>query len=257
MHTALTIARSGHTVVATMRNLDKTPCARRRKPKASTSANLMSTRGLRGCLRAGRMGLRVHRRAHQHAGHGYIRSLEQTPMEEVQALFDVNFYGVVRCTRAVLPGRREQKSGHVFPISSVGGLVGQPMNEYYCACKFALEGLMKSLASYAQPFFGVRVAIIEPAGIATEFVNRVMSDVQQSRKIFNDAYAPMLGAYQRQMSQPECTSRTQAPQQVADVVRTCVEAERPHLRYPTSARARAFTRFKLYADETGDRGLAF
>ena len=68
---------------------------------------------------------------------------------------------VIRMTKAVLPIMRSQREGRVINISSVGGLVGQPFNEIYCAAKFGVEGYTESLASYIQPEFNIKFTIIE------------------------------------------------------------------------------------------------
>ena len=79
------------------------------------------------------------------AGKGFLRPIEQANYEEMENIFSVNFFGVIRCLKTALPFFREQKRGHVIAISSVGGLVGQPLNEVYCASKFALEEIMQLL----------------------------------------------------------------------------------------------------------------
>ena len=78
-------------------------------------------------------------------------------------------------TKAVLPIMRSQREGRVINISSVGGLVGQPFNEIYCAAKFGVEGYTESLASYIQPEFNIKFTIIEPSGIQSEFMPNIMN----------------------------------------------------------------------------------
>jgi short-subunit dehydrogenase len=73
------------------------------------------------------------------AGFGYVRALEQSSLTDVQAVFDVNYLGIVRCMKAVIPHMRERRQGHIATVSSVGGIVGQPLNEIYCSAKFAVE----------------------------------------------------------------------------------------------------------------------
>ena len=109
---------------------------------------------------------------------GFIRTTEQVTEDETEWVMGVNFTGVVRCTKAVLPHMRERRTGHIINITSVGGRVGQPFNELYCAAKFAVEGYTESLASYVQPAFNIKFSMIKPGGIATEFVSNVMGMVQ-------------------------------------------------------------------------------
>lgn len=77
--------------------------------------------------RHGRIDVRIN-----NAGMGYAPSLEQADEDDIQKILDINYMGVVRCTKAVLPHMRQARAGHVINISSVGGLVGQPFNEIYC-----------------------------------------------------------------------------------------------------------------------------
>ena len=109
------------------------------------------------------------------AGAGFIRSAEQASMKAIAPLLNLTFSGTIRCIKAVLPFMRKQKKGHIINISSVGGLVGQPMNEIYCAAKFAVEGLTESMATYLTPYFNIKTSIIEPGGIITEFGNNIMN----------------------------------------------------------------------------------
>jgi len=84
------------------------------------------------------------------AGAGYVRSTEQAPEAEIEWVTDVNYMGVVRCTKAVLPHMRKQRSGHIIAVTSVGGLVGQPFNEFY------VSGVSARYLIDRRDFFGGR-----------------------------------------------------------------------------------------------------
>ena len=103
------------------------------------------------------------------AGAGFAKATEQSSEEEIRWVTEVNYHGVVFCTQAVLSYMRNQKSGRIISITSVGGLVGQPFNELYCGAKFAVEGFMEGLATYVSDAFNIKISNIEPGGIATEF----------------------------------------------------------------------------------------
>ena len=96
-----------------------------------------------------------------------MKSTEQATIEEVSWVMDVNFMGVVRCTQAVLPHMRRAKAGHIINITSVGGLVGQPFNEFYCGAKFAVEGLTQILADEYEHAGRIRVNSLNPGGTRT------------------------------------------------------------------------------------------
>lgn len=95
------------------------------------------------------------------AGFGYLRALGQAPVEDIHRVFDTNVYGVMHTIQAALPLLRNSGYAHIVATSSVGGLVGQPMNEIYCASKFAVEGLLESLATYYKPQFNIDVTLLE------------------------------------------------------------------------------------------------
>jgi NAD(P)-dependent dehydrogenase (short-subunit alcohol dehydrogenase family) len=105
------------------------------------------------------------------AGVGAVRTLEELSMADLRAAMEINFYGVVRATKAVLPSMRRRGEGRLIAVSSVGGALGQPFTEAYCAAKFAVEGLYESLHPVAAQF-GVKVSIVEPGPVATEFSGR-------------------------------------------------------------------------------------
>ena len=188
------------------------------------------------------------------AGAGYVRSTEQAPMSEIEWVMDVNFMGVVRCTKAVIGHMRQQRSGHVITVSSVGGLVGQPFNEIYCGAKFGVEGYMEAMASYITPSFGVKFTVVEPGGIQSEFAASVLKQVQETGGMLEDEYLPILqkyvgGAQERQAG----TDIYQTCDEVAAVVMTCVQAEDPPLRCRTSNWGESFCALKTDLDPDGKK----
>jgi len=107
------------------------------------------------------------------AGYGAMGALEAATEEQVKQQFDVNLFGLIAVTNAVLPGMRQQKSGIIINISSVGGRVSFPFCSLYHATKFAVEGLTESLQYELNPL-GIRLKIVEPGGYKTEFSGRSM-----------------------------------------------------------------------------------
>jgi NAD(P)-dependent dehydrogenase (short-subunit alcohol dehydrogenase family) len=105
------------------------------------------------------------------AGFGYMAAVEEGEDDEVRAMFATNFFGLVDVTRAVLPGMRKRRSGHILNISSIGGFVGFPGVGYYNATKFAVEGLSEALAKEVEPL-GIKVIIVEPGPFRTDWAGR-------------------------------------------------------------------------------------
>ena len=171
---------------------------------------------------------------------------------------DLNYYGVVRCTKAVLPFMRNQREGHIINITSVGGLVGQPFNEFYCAAKFAVEGYTESLASYVEDNFGIKFSLIEPGGIVTEFIKSAMGKTVTYGQSTLPEYAPILQKYLEGMQKryASSTERTyQTAVEVAEVIVHVAENENQPLRIRTSQWAESFCNFKTEADSDGTKLL--
>jgi NAD(P)-dependent dehydrogenase (short-subunit alcohol dehydrogenase family) len=103
------------------------------------------------------------------AGYGVTGAVEEASEKEIASLYDTNVFGLLRVTRAVLPHMRQQRSGHIVNISSIGGLAGMPGWGIYNSTKFAVEGLSEALAAELAPL-GIGVTIVEPGPFRTEFL---------------------------------------------------------------------------------------
>ena len=103
------------------------------------------------------------------AGYGLLGFFEETTVNDAQAQFATNLFGVLNVTRAALPVMRSARKGRIFNVSSLGGLLGTQFGSLYCATKFALEGFSESLAKEVAPF-GISVTIVEPGPFRTDFL---------------------------------------------------------------------------------------
>ncbi|KAB7843689.1 oxidoreductase [Streptomyces mobaraensis] len=158
------------------------------------------------------------------AGYGYLAAVEEGEDDEVRALFDTNVFGLIDTTKAVLPGMRARRSGHIVNMSSLGGLAGFGATGYYHATKFAVEGLSESLAAEVAPL-GIHVTIVEPAAFRTNWSGPSM---RQSAVVIDD-YAPTAGT--RRTSTFATYGRQPGdPARAARAVLDAVTAERPPLR---------------------------
>lgn len=187
------------------------------------------------------------------AGFGYLRALGQAPFTDIERIFDTNVYGVMHTIRAALPLLRKTGYGHIVATSSVGGLIGQPMNEIYCASKFAVEGLLESLATYYKPQFNIDITLLEPGAIATEFNKTVLGHVADTGGILEDEYKPILDAYTGTFLKRNVEPQT--AESVADVMWDLVQLETKPLRLRTSERAEEFVSRKVSTDPTGLDGV--
>ncbi|MGD9661856.1 MAG: oxidoreductase [Porticoccaceae bacterium] len=112
------------------------------------------------------------------AGYGFIGAVEEASDDEIHHQFDVNFFGLVSMTKAVLPLMRAQRSGTIINLSSIAGVRGGSGGGYYSATKWAVEGLSEALAAEGEPL-GIRVLIVEPGPFRTDFANRSLAFAQQ------------------------------------------------------------------------------
>ncbi|WP_432753854.1 SDR family NAD(P)-dependent oxidoreductase [Streptomyces sp. JL2001] len=182
----------------------------------------------------------------KNAGAGHVGTLELESVDDVREVMEVNFFGVVNVSKAALPHLRAT-GGRLVTVTSVGGVIGQPFNEAYCAAKFAVEGYMESLAPVAGAV-GVRVSVVEPGAVATEFVNNIGLDVE-ARLAAAGPYADAMRHY-IDRTVGSFLDGAQTPAGAAEAVMEALGAETPAFRIQTSPWAREFTGVKL-ADRDG------
>ena len=105
------------------------------------------------------------------AGIGYFGAIEESDEAEVRRMFEINVWGLSAMTRAVLPGMRRRRRGHIINISSIGGLRAFPAVGYYNATKFAVVGFSDALSQEVAPL-GIKVTVVEPSGFRTDWAGR-------------------------------------------------------------------------------------
>ena len=254
LSTAVQFAQQGFTVVATMRDTTKAgPLEARVREAGATidvrALDVQDDASIANCVQGvlqtyGRIDLLVN-----NAGAGYLGTMEQTSLEDLRRTMEVNFFGVWRVTQAVFPIMRAAGSGRILTVTSVGGLIGQPFNDAYCAAKFAVEGFMEGLAPVAKRL-GIALSLIEPGPVNTNFVASVEATLPTSTDEQQTIYGPMLESY---MGETRKTFATlgQTPDQVGEVIIQAATAENPHFRYTTSEMIQNLVSQK-YVDPSGD-----
>lgn len=158
------------------------------------------------------------------AGIGYFSSVEESVEEETRKMFEINFWGLMHVTNAVLPQMRSQKSGHIINFSSIGGLASFPTLGYYHATKYAVEGISESLAQEVKPF-NIYVTLIEPSGFRTDWSGRSSAKTQPSTPDYVETLSPTF-----QYMALGGGNEAGDPKKAAEAVLTVVEAENPPLR---------------------------
>ncbi|MET0382436.1 MAG: oxidoreductase [Burkholderiaceae bacterium] len=127
------------------------------------------------------------------AGYGYQSSVEEGVESEIRAQFDVNVFGLFALTRAVLPGMRARRKGHVISLSSVAGFVGFMGSGYYSASKHAVEGWSDALAAEVGPL-GIKVSCVEPGPFRTDWAGRSLKQTPSRIADYGQTAAARLAA---------------------------------------------------------------
>ena len=164
---------------------------------------------------------------------------EESSIELARSIFDTNFFGIVRMTRAVVPHMRRQGSGRIINIGSVFGFLPAPYMALYAATKHAVEGYSESL-DHELRTRGIRVSVIEPANTNTQFDANLL---EPDAKV--DTYREARAAMGDRLK--ELIESADPPSVVADTVLKAAVAARPKLRYPAGWRASVLQLLRRFA----------
>ncbi len=156
------------------------------------------------------------------AGYGYQASVEEGVESEIRAQFDANVFGLFSMTRAVLPGMRARRRGHVLNIASVAGFCGFPGSGYYAASKHAVEGWSDALAAEGAPL-GIKVTCIEPGPFRTDWAGR---SLRQTPNRIED-YAGTAGARMRGTAEVSGRQAGDPARAAAAMIRVTEEEDPP------------------------------
>jgi NAD(P)-dependent dehydrogenase (short-subunit alcohol dehydrogenase family) len=234
--TAVTLARGGHTVFATMRNpagggSEIGALAKAEKlPITVLTMDVDDDASVRAALaqalgQSGRIDVLVN-----NAGIGVHGSVEELPLSEFRRTMETNFFGALRCIQAVAPGMRERRHGWIVNVTSVAGRIANAPQAPYAASKWALEAASEALAQEMKPF-GVRVAIVEPGIIATPIFGKVAPGPASSHYPNARRLEALFAA---SLKNPV------SPYVVGEAIRRIVESESWQLRYPVGPDAAPF-----------------
>lgn len=186
--------------------------------------------------KAGRIDLLVN-----NAGIGLLGGAEESSIAQAQALFDVNLFGILRVTNAVLPAMRRRGKGRIVNMSSILGLIPAPYNALYASTKHALEGYSESL-DHELRAFGIRVILVEPAYTRTSFEDNLMAP-DRSLDVYDLARAGGKAIMR------EATQVGDAPEVVAETVLKAATATVPRRRYAAGKMARQTSFLRRFVPE--------
>jgi NAD(P)-dependent dehydrogenase (short-subunit alcohol dehydrogenase family) len=231
--TSLLLARNGFYTYATMRNLDKSKAITNLKQKEKLPLEILqldvtADESVKEAINKitneqERIDVLVN-----NAGYALVGAFEELSIEEFKEQYETNVFGVIRVTQAVLPIMRNQKCGTIVNISSIAGKIGFPLTSAYVSSKFALEGLSESMA-YEIEQFGIKVILIEPGVIKTNFDN----NLKIGKKVVIDQYSSYAEMTQKRISGFKPRFESGSPSiEVANVILKAITSENPlALRY--------------------------
>ncbi|MFZ0326947.1 MAG: SDR family oxidoreductase [Nitrososphaeraceae archaeon] len=229
--TSLILARNGFLTYATMRNLNKSQSIKSIATKENLPIHIKQLdvtddtsvkKAVEGISsETGRIDILVN-----NAGYGLNGAFEDLAMDEIKAQYETNLFGLIRTTQAVLPIMRRQKSGTIINISSGAGRFGFPGSSAYVSTKFAVEGLGESMSYELEPF-GIKVVLVEPGVIKTNFVDGMIiaKKSQDPKSPYSQIIQKMATGFEEMMK------NRSSPELVAKVVLNAATNENPSLRY--------------------------
>jgi NAD(P)-dependent dehydrogenase (short-subunit alcohol dehydrogenase family) len=158
------------------------------------------------------------------AGYGHEGALEESSMDDLQRQFAANVYGPVAMMKAVLPGMRKRRSGHIVNVTSMGGFITMPGISFYCGSKFALEGISEALGKEVADF-GIRVTALAPGQFRTDWAGRSMDRTPRSISDYDAVMDPIRAARQAKSG-----NQPGDPAKAAQALLAIVDAETPPVR---------------------------
>ena len=238
LETALAFARAGYKVFATMRNPDKATDFKQKIKDESlnisiSSMDVDSDESVKRCMDTilrenGSVDVLIN-----NAGIECHGSIEETSMADFKAVMETNYFGVLRCTKALLPVMRTNRNGCIINIASIAGKIANTPLGAYAASKFALEAVSEALAQEVKPF-NIRVAIVEPGIINTQMAN----DISISDDCIYPQTKRFAGLFAASLKTP-----TQ-PSTVAEKILEIAESNSWQLRYPVGPDALPFLQWR-------------
>ncbi|HTE27165.1 SDR family oxidoreductase [Flavitalea sp.] len=237
--TAENLARNGNTVYATMRNSVQSPKLQRVADKDHLPLHVLPLDVLNDESVEAAVNFVMKKEGHidvliNNAGISSWGAVEELTMDSFTSDMNTNYFGTVRCIKAVLPSMRERKSGTIINISSIAGKLFSNFHSTYCASKAAVEAFSESLAQEVQPF-NIKVVVIEPSIIETPIFNKAREIPAGTKypgiKRYMSLFAAALEAHD-------------SPEKVAELIKEIVSGKAGSFRRPVGITAEGFLNFR-------------
>jgi NAD(P)-dependent dehydrogenase (short-subunit alcohol dehydrogenase family) len=175
------------------------------------------------------------------AGYGHEGVMEESSLEEMRRQFDVNVFGAVAVTKAVLPFMRARRAGHIINVTSMGGFITMPGIAYYCGSKFALEGISEVLAKELKGL-GIKVTAVAPGSFRTDWAGRSMVRTERSIPDYDALFDPI-----RTAREEKSGKQAGDPDKAAAAMLALVEADNPPVHLLLGSDALGLVRSKIAA----------
>ena len=237
--TAETLARNGHSVYATMRNPQGSPQLKRKADENQLPVTVLKMDVLDDQSVEEAIDFVLKKEDHidvlvNNAGIGSWGAVEDLSMELFKADMETNYFGAVRCIKAVLPSMRKRKAGYIINISTVAAKVFSNFHGTYCASKAALEALSETLAQELVPF-NIRVALVQPAFIETPIFNKINKTPPDTQYPNIKRYFSLFAA---------ALENHEPANKVADVINDIIAGRQNDFRIPVGLYAQGFLDFR-------------
>jgi NAD(P)-dependent dehydrogenase (short-subunit alcohol dehydrogenase family) len=250
LETSLILARNGFITYATMRTPEKdaelkTVVEKENLPVKVVQLDVTNDNSVKNAIKtitseAGKIDVLVN-----NAGYALGGALEDLSMDEIKAQYETNLFGVIRVIQSVLPIMRRQRAGIIVNLSSGAGIFGYPGGSAYVSTKFAVEGLSESFRYELEPF-GIKVILIEPGFIRTNFANAMV--IAKKAQDPASSYSQMMQRIAATSS--ELAKSGSSADLVAEVILDAVTNPNPNLRYLVGKDVEAWAAGKKSMNET-------
>ncbi len=230
---AIKFQKEGWNVIATMRSPEKETALNQLDNVLVTRLDVQELTSINEAIEKGIATFGQIDIVLNNAGYGLMGTFESASRESVERQFSVNVIGLFDVTRAILPHFRKNQSGMFINISSIGGKMTFPLMPLYHSTKFAVEGFSESL-HYEMASIGVKVKLVEPGGVATDFGGRSL-DFQHNDTLgeYNAFVGGVMGKFESMMD----TQSMSKPELIADVIFNAATDGSDQLRYQAGADA--------------------
>jgi NAD(P)-dependent dehydrogenase (short-subunit alcohol dehydrogenase family) len=239
LSTATTLARSGHKVIATMRNPSGAPALEKIAEAESLTIEIAamdvdSDESVRGTIaevfkKHGPVDVLINNAGIERRG-----TVEELPLDDFRAVMETNYFGAVRCMKAVIPAMRESGSGRIINVTSVAGKISSSPLGPYAASKFALEAISESLAQEVSAL-GIKVAIVQPGIIATDMAQNISNDSTASTYPQPRRFSALFTA---SLANPT------SPDVVAEKILEIIQGDTNQLRHPVGPDSEPFLQWR-------------